>query len=178
MRDNYVCNSISISLKYSLGLSIILLSPLEWILRDKLEEGEIDIFDKQGNVEERRETGEFSKGTNRSEISGHLPAENRTGTILHCNANMKFRLDFLLSPAVVPWNTEICEGLLPETTSEILNHATAQLKTEGSYSRGSSSTTHSLKCVRKKVWHSLAANWIYWHFSGKGNIPCSHFVAQ
>lgn len=89
MRDNYVCNSISDdSSKYSPGLSIILLSPLEWILTDRLEEGEIDTFDKQGNMEERRETGEFSRRTNRSEISGHLPAENRTGTTLHCNANM------------------------------------------------------------------------------------------
>lgn len=59
---------------------------------ENLEEGEIDMSDKQGrksqknkasNVEERREAAEISRGTNRSEISGYLPAENRTGTILH-----------------------------------------------------------------------------------------------
>lgn len=93
MRDNYVCNSISISLKYSLGLSIILLSPLEWILRDKLEEGEIDIFDKQGNVEERRETGEFSKGTNRSEISGISQQKTELGR--SCTAMQTWNSDWI-----------------------------------------------------------------------------------
>lgn len=73
--DNYLCYSVyEASLKYSLGLSIILLSPLEWILMENLEEGEIDMSDKQGrksqknkasNVEERRETAEISRGTNK-----------------------------------------------------------------------------------------------------------------
>lgn len=89
-------------------------------------------------MEERRETGEVSRGTNRSEISGHVPAENRTGTILQCNRNtLETQTGFFSFPScceawetlfpnsvTVPLNAEIFEGLLPETISRILNHAT------------------------------------------------------